>query len=150
MLCLITIAFQRHIGFANRVGLRIDFLTKQMNGYILASPLCESLKSVLSNRKHATRPAGSVITRVRGIFNPVSNRHKHEVSHQLNNVTRCPVFTSLFIVGLIEFAHQLLENRAHAMIIQTGMLQYGFLCILVHGIRAKIDVRRDEFFDNRN
>ena len=53
----------------------------------------------------------------------------------------------LLVVLLIEPAHQLLEDRAHAVIVESGMAD-GAVGVH-HGVGAQVDVGRGELLDQR-
>ena len=149
MLSFLAVTFQQHIRSTDSVSLRIDLLSEQMNSHFLATSLSKRQKSILSNSKHASGTAGSIVAGIGSVLDLVSNRHKHKVSHELDNITRCPVFSSFLVVFFIEFTDQLLKDGAHAMVIKAGMLEDRLCFILINRIRTQIDIRRCELLNNR-
>ncbi len=117
------VTFQQHIRSTDSISLRIDFLPEQMDSDFFAASLSQRQKSVLSNGEHTTRTAGSVIAGVGSVLDLVCNWHKHKVSHELDNITRCPVFSGFLVVLLIKLTDQFLKDGTHAMIIKAGMLK---------------------------
>jgi len=57
------------------------------------------------------------------------------------------VFARLFVVFLIETPDQLFKDCPHCMVVEAGML-HGAVAVL-DGVGAEVDVRREEFFDQR-
>ena len=148
VLCLITVALQEHVGSANRIGFRIDFLPEEMDGYILATSTGQRKQTLLCNSEHTAGSAGSVVAGICSILNLIGHRHENEISHELNNVTRSPVFTSFLIVFFVETSDQLLEDGTHAVVIQTRMAHDGFGLILPHRIRAQVNVGGHKFLND--
>src|SRR5208337_5366413 len=66
---------------------------------------------------------------------------------ELHGIARRPVLAGFLVVGLVEAADQLLENRAHGMIVEAGML-YRTITIQDR-LRAEIDRGIEEFLDER-
>ena len=54
----------------------------------------------------------------------------------------------LFVVLFVEFANQLFEDCAHAVIVETCMAQDFLLFVTIDGGGAEVDVGRDEFLDD--
>ena len=52
------------------------------------------------------------------------------------------MFAGFLVVFFVELADEFLENRAHAMVIQSRMLENGLFFILIHRVGAEIDIRR--------
>ena len=58
------------------------------------------------------------------------------------------MFAGFLVVLLVELADKLLENRTHAVVIQSRMLHDGLCIILVDGIRREVDIRGDELLND--
>jgi len=78
-------------------------------------------RSRIRNRDWPTR-FSEVVQQVRAGLNLVSYRQENQVGHQLDGVARRPVLASFLVVLLVEAPDQLLENRAHGVVIKTLML----------------------------
>ena len=50
----------------------------------------------------------------------MSDGQEDQPRNELDGITRGPVFARLFIVFLVKLADQLLEDRAHRMVIDPG------------------------------
>ena len=46
------------------------------------------------------------------------DRAEHQGGHQPHRIARCPVLTRFLVVLLVEAAHQLLEHRAHGVVVE--------------------------------
>ena len=68
-----------------------------------------------------------------------------QLRHQPDRVARGPVLARLLVVLLVEAAYQFLEDRAHAVVVEPGMLDRAVS--VPHRGRAQIDVRRGELLD---
>ena len=64
--------------------------------------------------------AGAVVEQVGAGFNLVGDRQEDQPSHQLDRVARGPAIAGLFVVVFVEAAHQLLEDRAHGVIVELA------------------------------
>ena len=58
------------------------------------------------------------------------------------------MFTSLFVVCLIESSNQFFKNSAHAVVIQSRQLNLRFCIISVNRIRTKVDIRRNKLLND--
>ena len=70
-----------------------------------------------------------------------------ELRHQPHGVARRPVLAGLLVVLLVEAADQLLEDRAHAVIVEAGMAHAAVG--VHHRLRTQVDVGRGELLDQR-
>ena len=59
------------------------------------------------------------------------------------------MFAGFLVVFFVETANQFLENRAHAVIVQSRMLEDGFLFILINRIGTEVNIRGHELFNHR-
>jgi hypothetical protein len=66
--------------------------------------------------------------------------------HELDGVARGPVLAGLLVVLLVEAPYQLLEDRAHAVVVEAGVLHRS-VAVEEHRARAQVDVRRQELLD---
>ena len=87
--------------------------------------------------------------RLGSVFDLVRNWHKHEICHELDYITRCPVFSGFLVILFIEFSDQLLKDSTHAVIIKAGMFENGLSRIFINRIRAQIDIGRSKFLNHR-
>ena len=148
MFCLVAVTLEQHIRLANGIGFRVDLLPKKVDRNIFAAPCRQCHKPILCNGEHTTRSAGPIIAGVSSVLDLIRNRHKDKVSHQFNNITGRPVFAGFLIVFLVELTDQFLENRTHAVVVQTGMLEDGPFFILVYRVWAEVNIRGYKFFNN--
>ena len=149
MFCLVAVALEQHIRLANGIGFRVDLLPKKVDRNIFAAPCCQCYKPILRNGEHTARSAGSVIAGVSSVLDLIRNRHKDKVGHQFHNITGRPVFAGFLVVLLVELTDQFLENRTHAVVVQAGMLEDGFLFILINRIGTEVNIRGHELFNHR-
>ena len=147
MFSLFSISFQEKISLCDCIGLRVDFLAEEMNGYFLASLLRKMQQSVLGNCKNTSCSACSVIAGIRGIFYLVCNRNEDKIRHEFNDIPRRPVLSSFLVVVFVEAPDQLLKYCTHAMIVQGWMLENLFILILVNRIWRQVYIRGDELLD---
>ena len=59
------------------------------------------------------------------------------------------MFPGFLVVFFVETANQFLENRAHAVIVQSRILEDGFLFILINRIGTEVNIRGHELFNHR-
>ena len=90
---------------------------------------------LLPDREHAAGAAGAVVEQVGAGLDLGLDGQEDEVRHQSNGVARCPVFARLLVVFLVELADQLLEDRAHRVVVDAG--------------RREVDVGIEELVDQR-
>lgn len=119
---LLAVALKHHVRLGDGVGLGVNLLPKQMDGHLFAGLYGDGVQAILRHRQHATRSTSSVIARVRGVLDLVSDGREHKVRHQFHDVAGRPVLAGFFVVGLIEAANQLLKQRAHGMVVQAGQI----------------------------
>jgi hypothetical protein len=68
-----------------------------------------------------------------------------QIGHELDGVARRPVLAGLLVVVLVELADQFLENGAHGVVVQTGVLhgssplRTGLGLRLISGSRNLLD-----------
>ena len=104
---------------ADRVGLGVDLLAVEVRGDLLAVLRGELLQRLLGDRQHAAGAAGAVVDQVGAGLDLVGDRQEDQVGHELDGVARRPVLAGLLVVLLVEPADQLLEDRAHGMIVEA-------------------------------
>ena len=148
MLCLLSVTLQQHIRFTNGIGLRLHFLAKQMNRNLLTGFFRQFQQAILRHGQHTTRTAGSIIAGVGGILDLILDRNKNQICHQFHHITRRVVFTSFFVVGLVELANQFFKDSAHGVVIQSRQPDLGFAIIGINRIRAEVDFLRHKFFND--
>jgi hypothetical protein len=120
---------------ADGVGLRVDLLAVEQALDLLTALRGEPGQRVLGHGEHATRAAGAVVQHVGTGLDLVLDRQEHEVGHQAHGIARRPVLAGFFVVLFVELADQLLEHRAHRVVVDAG--------------RGEIDVRVQELGDQR-
>ena len=143
----LALAFQQQVGLADGVGLGVDLLPVQVGGDLLAVLGGELPQSLLGHGQHAAGAAGAVVQQVGAGADPVGDRQEDQLRHQPDRVARRPVLARLLVVLLVEAAHQLLEDRAHAVVVEAGMLDRAVG--VAHRIGAQVDVGRGELLDQR-
>ena len=116
----VAFSLEQQVGLANGVGLGVDLLAVEMGRHLLAALAGDLLQRLFGDRQHTAGTAGSIIEQVRAGLNLVGDRQKDELGHQLDSIARRPVLARLFVVLLVEAPHQLLKDRAHAVVVETG------------------------------
>ena len=129
------------------IGLGVDLLAVEVGGDLLAALRGELLQRLLGHGQHAAGAAGPVIEQIGAGFDLVGDGQEDELRHQPHGIARGPVLARLLVVLLVEPAHQLLEDRAHAVIVEAGMAD-GAVGVH-HGVGAQVDVGRGELLDQR-
>ena len=138
----VSFSLEQQVGLADGIGFGIDFLPIEVDGYLFAALFGQTLQRFLGDGQHSTGAAGAVIKQVCAGFDLVGNGQKDQPGHQINGIARRPVLTSFFVVFFIQATHQLLENRAHCMIIQPRVfiepspLRTGLGLRLIFGERS--------------
>lgn len=102
-----------------------DLPPDEMDRHLLAVRLGERGQTLLCDREHTARTARAVAAGAAGagrVLDLVRDGREDHVAHQLHHIARRPVFARL----LIEATNQLLENRPHAVIIETGLTRTVF------------------------
>ncbi len=94
----------------------------------------ELAQRLLGDGEHAAGAARAVVQQVSAGFNPVSDRQKQQLGHQLHHVARREVFSSLFVVFFIEAADQFFEYGAHAVVVERGQFDAA---LVVAGIEYR-------------
>ena len=116
-----------------------------MGGYRLALLPGNLLKHGLRHGEHPAGAAGAVVEQVSGGLDPVGNGEEHQFRHKGHGVPGGEVLPRLLVVLLVETPDQLLEDRAHAVVVQAGMAHRAVG--IHHGIRAQIDGGGGELLD---
>ena len=150
MLRLCAVALEEQICLGDGIGFRVHFLPEKVDRHIFATFIGKIYQPVLCHGKHSACAAGSVIARISGIGNLIRHGEKDKVGHEFHHIPWCPVFSSFFVVFFVETTNKFFEDRPHTVIIQPRQTNHGFFIVLVDGIRAEVDVRRDEFLDDRS
>lgn len=140
-----TFALQKQIGLADGVGFVADLLAKQVNGNLLAMLLGQRVQHFLGHGQHAAGAATTVVERIGAGLNALGHRQKQQLGHELHHVARGEVLARLFVVVFVETADQLLEHRAHAVVVQRRQLDAAVG--ILHRQRRKIDLRVEEVFN---
>ena len=109
--------------------------------------LRELLQGLLGDGEHSAGAAGAVVEQIGPGFDLVGDRQEDEIGHQLDRIARRPVLTGLFVVFLVEPPNQLLEDRAHGVVVETWMLD-GTVTV-EDRLGTKIDIRGEKLFDQR-
>ena len=69
--------------------------------------------------EHAARAAGAVVEQVSAGLDLRLDVKEYKIRHQPDGVTRRPVLAGLFVVVLVEFPSQLLEDRSHRVVVNS-------------------------------
>jgi hypothetical protein len=118
----IALALEQQVRLADGVGLGVDLLAVEVGGDLLAVRGGELLERLLGDGQHAAGATGAVVEQVSARLDHVGDRQQDQFRHQLDGVARRPVLARFFVVLLVEAAHQLLEHRAHAVVVEAGVL----------------------------
>ena len=143
----LALALQQQVGLADGVGLGVDLLAEQVCRDVLAVLGRKLLQRLLGHGQHAAGAAGAVVEEIRAGLDPVGDGQEDELRHQPHGVARRPVLARLLVVLLVEAADQLLEDRAHAVVVEAGMPDRAVG--VLHRGGAEVDVGRGELFDQR-
>ena len=141
-------ALEQQVGLADGVGLGVDLLAVEVGRDLLAVLRGESAaasprrRSACRRCRRRRRRAGRCPTRSRSAIG-----QEDQVRHQLDGVARRPVLAGLLVVLLVEPADQLLEDRAHRVVVEAGMLHRAVA--VQHRVRAEVDRRVEELLDQR-
>ena len=135
----------KKVCLADGVGLGVDVLAVEVGGDLLTVLDGELLQGVFGHGEHATSSASAVVQQVSAGFYLVGDGEEYQLRHQPYGVAGRPVLARFLVVLLIEFAHQLFEDRAHAVVVETRVLDRAIA--VLHRIRAEVDIRRGEFLD---
>jgi len=129
----LALALEQQVGLADRVGLGVDLLTPEVRGNLLAPLFRETVQHVLRHGEHAAGPAGAVVEHVGGRLDPVRDGLEDEPRHDCHGVARGEVLARLLVVLLVEAPDKLLEDRAHAVVVEP--------------LGTEINLRRGELLD---
>ena len=143
----VALALEQQVCLADGVGLGVDLLAVKVRGHLLAVFRGELLQRLLGDGQHAARAAGAVVEQIGARLDLVRDRQEDQLRHQLHGVARRPVLARFLVVLLVEAADQLLEHRAHGVIVEARVLDRAVP--VLHRIRAQVDVRREELLDQR-
>ena len=92
---------------------------------------------LLGDGEHAARAAGAVVEQVGAGLDLGLDGQEHEVRHQSNGIARRPVLACFLVVLLVELADQLLEDRAHRVVVDAGRREVDL------GVEELVDQRAD-------
>jgi len=141
------LTLEQQVSLADGVGLGVDLLAEEVRGDRLAALGGERLEHVLGHGEDAARTAGAVVEGVGSGLEPVGHGQEDEVRHQLDRVARREVLAGLLAVLLVEAADQPLEDRAHAVVVEAGVLHAA---VFVHyRFGPQVDVGRGQLLDQR-
>ena len=144
----LALALEQQVGLADGVGLGVDLLAVEVRGDLLAV-LRGELPAASPRRRSACRRCRRRRRRA-GRCRTRSGRRsgrKISVRHQLHGVARRPVLAGLLVVLLVEAADQLLEDRAHGVVVEAGMLDRAVA--VQDRVGAEVDVGSRELLDQR-
>ena len=143
----LALSLQQQVGLADGVGLGVDLLPVEVRGDVLSVLGRELPQGLLGHGQHAAGAAGAVVEQIRAGLDLFGNGQEDELRHQPHGIPRGPVLARLLVVLLVEAADQLLEDRAHAVVVEAGV-PHRAVGVLHRG-RAEIDVGRGELLDQR-
>src|SRR5690349_17678654 len=111
----------------------------------LAMRFSKRLQRLFCHSEHPTRPTCTVVQKIRARLDITCDWQEDQLRHQLYGIARRPVLARLFVVLLVEAPYELLEHRAHAVVVEARMLNRT-ICG-EHRVRAQIDVWREQLLD---
>ena len=138
---------EQEVGLADGVGLGVDLLAEQVCGDLLAAFGGEFLQGLLGHGQHTAGAAGAVVEEVGAGLDLVGDGKEDELRHQPHRIARGPVLARLLVVLLVEAAHQLLEDRAHAVAVEAGMAHAAIGA--ENRVGAQVDIGQREPLDQR-
>jgi hypothetical protein len=107
------------VGLGDGVGLGVDLLA-DTGGWRPSGPREVSCLSVSSATVSMPPvPIAPSYSTVGARGDLVGDGLEHQPGHEAHRVTRGPVLAGLFVVLLVEAAHELFEDRAHAVVVQA-------------------------------
>ena len=143
----LALALQQQVGRADGVGLGVDLLAEQVRGDVLAALGRKLAQRLFGDGEHPAGAAGAVVEQVGAGLELVGDGQEDELRHQPHGVARRPVLARLLVVLLVEAADQLLEDRAHPVVVEAGIPDRAVS--VLHRGGAEVDVRRGELLDER-
>ena len=107
------VAFDHHVGFADGVGLVVDFFAVEVDVALGLDAAFRVGDEVLRFGEHAAGAAGGVVD---GEYEWELGfeRVKEQVGHELDDFARSEVLAGFFVVFFVEFADEFFEDVAHA------------------------------------
>ena len=141
------LALEQKVRLGDGVGLGVDFLAVEVGGDLLAALLGDLDQRLLGHRQHAAGAAGAVVHQVGSGIDPVGDGQQDQLCHQRHGIARSPVLAGLLVVLLVEAADQFLEDRAHRVVIQAGVLDRPLA--MQNRVGTQVHVRREEHLDQR-
>ena len=115
---LLPLALEDEVRLADCVGLRVHVLAVEVDRHVLAALGGEPGQGILRDGQHAARAACAVVDEVGSRLDPVGGGLEDEVGHELHDVAWGEVLASLLVVLLVEAADELLEYRAHGVVVE--------------------------------
>ena len=110
--------FQDEVGFADCVGLRVHLLAVEVDRRLFAPFTGQLIQRLFCDRQHPAGPAGAVVDEVGAGPDLIGDRHEDEARHELYDVARGEVLPGFFVVLLVEAPDELLEDRAHPVVVE--------------------------------
>ncbi len=95
------------------------------------------MQRLLGHGEHAAGAAGAVVEQVGAGLDLGLDGQEDEVRHQPHGVARRPVLAGLLVVLLVELADQLLEDRAHRVVVDARRREVDL------GVEELVDQRAD-------
>jgi hypothetical protein len=141
----VALTLEQQVRGADGVGLGVDLLPEEVGGDLLAALLGELLQRLLGDGEHPAGAQGAVVQQVGSRLDLVGDGQEDQPGHELDRVAWGPVLAGLLVVLLVEAPYQLLEDRAHAVVVETGVLHRSVA--VEHRARAEVDGRRQELLD---
>ena len=131
------LALQNQVGLADGVGLRVHLLAVEVDRYLLAALGGQLRQRLFRDGQHAAGAAGAVIDQVGAGRDLIGHRQEDQARHELHHVPRREVLPGLLVVLLVEAPDQLLEDRAHAVVVQARQTHRAVP--VQHGPGAEVD-----------
>ena len=97
----------------------MDLLSVEVHRRFLAPFVGELHQSLLGNGQHPAGAASAVVYQIGPRPDLIGDWHEYEMRHQPYHVARGEVLAGLFVVLLVEAPDELLEDRAHPVVVET-------------------------------
>ena len=90
-----------------------------MDGYVFAVVAGKLRKRVFRDGEQSSGAASAIVNEVGRGADLIGDRHEDQAGHEMHNVSRREVLPGLLVVLFVETPDELLEDRAHTVVVQT-------------------------------